>query len=92
MTYFPRLLCFKKNVIKIWFMYDLYNVTILCPVPGCGDTLTSPSGTITSPGHPTNYPHGANCTWYISVLPGNLIRLLFDSFNLEYHTNSLRAK
>ncbi|XP_054878715.1 cubilin isoform X1 [Poeciliopsis prolifica] len=56
-------------------------------IEGCGDTLTSPSGTITSPGHPTNYPHGANCTWYISVLPGNLIRLVFDSFNLEYHAN-----
>ncbi|XP_032366699.1 cubilin [Etheostoma spectabile] len=54
---------------------------------GCGDTLTSPSGTITSPGHPNNYPHGANCTWYISVAPGNLVRLSFDSFNLEYHTN-----
>uniref|UniRef100_A0A4W6DZH6 CUB domain-containing protein n=1 Tax=Lates calcarifer TaxID=8187 RepID=A0A4W6DZH6_LATCA len=53
----------------------------------CGDTLTSPSGTITSPGHPTNYPHGANCTWYISVTPGNLIRLSFESFNLEYHLN-----
>uniref|UniRef100_A0A3Q3MXM2 Cubilin n=1 Tax=Mastacembelus armatus TaxID=205130 RepID=A0A3Q3MXM2_9TELE len=54
---------------------------------GCGDTLTSPSGTITSPGHPTNYPHGASCTWYISVTPGNLIRLSFQSFNLEYHAN-----
>ncbi|XP_041670250.1 cubilin [Cheilinus undulatus] len=53
---------------------------------GCGDTLTSPSGTITSPGHPSHYPHGANCTWYINVEPGNLIRLTFDSFNLEYHT------
>ncbi|KAM4718445.1 cubilin [Anableps anableps] len=56
-------------------------------IEGCGDTLTSPSGTITSPGHPTNYPHGASCTWYISVLPGNLIRLTFDSFNLEYNDN-----
>ncbi|KAG7219563.1 hypothetical protein INR49_018990 [Caranx melampygus] len=54
---------------------------------GCGDTLTDPSGTITSPGHPTNYPHGARCTWYISVAPGNLVRLTFESFNLEYHTN-----
>ncbi|XP_047455679.1 cubilin [Mugil cephalus] len=54
---------------------------------GCGDTLTSPSGTITSPGHPNNYPHGASCTWYINVPPGNLIRLTFDSFNLEYHVN-----
>ncbi|KAK2886327.1 cubilin [Channa argus] len=54
---------------------------------GCGGTLTSPSGIITSPGHPTGYPHGANCTWYISVAPGNVIRLSFDSFNLEYHDN-----
>ncbi|XP_029134023.2 cubilin [Labrus bergylta] len=54
---------------------------------GCGDTLTSPSGVITSPGHPTQYPHGANCTWYINVTPGNIIRLTFDSFNLEYHSN-----
>ncbi|XP_028288640.1 cubilin [Parambassis ranga] len=56
-------------------------------IEGCGDTLTSPSGTITSPGHPNNYPHGANCTWYINVSPGNLIRLTFDSFNMEYHSN-----
>ncbi|KAM3593822.1 uncharacterized protein V6R79_022582 [Siganus canaliculatus] len=56
-------------------------------VQGCGDTLTSPSGTITSPGHPNNYPHGANCTWYISVTPGSLLRLTFETFNLEYHSN-----
>uniref|UniRef100_A0A672HTS6 Cubilin (intrinsic factor-cobalamin receptor) n=1 Tax=Salarias fasciatus TaxID=181472 RepID=A0A672HTS6_SALFA len=54
---------------------------------GCGDTLSSPTGTIVSPGHPNNYPHGANCTWYISVAPGNLIRLTFESFNLERHDN-----
>nr|XP_046226989.1 cubilin [Scatophagus argus] len=54
---------------------------------GCGDTLTSPSGTVTSPGHPNNYPHGANCTWHINVTPGNLVRLSFESFNLEYHAN-----
>uniref|UniRef100_A0A3B4F981 Cubilin n=1 Tax=Pundamilia nyererei TaxID=303518 RepID=A0A3B4F981_9CICH len=56
-------------------------------IEGCGDTLTGPSGTITSPGHPSSYPHGANCTWYINVSPGNLIRLTFESFNLEYHAN-----
>ncbi|KAK7881368.1 hypothetical protein WMY93_029777 [Mugilogobius chulae] len=49
--------------------------------------MTSPSGVIVSPGHPNTYPHGANCTWFISVDPGNLIRLSFDSFNLEYHSN-----
>uniref|UniRef100_A0A8C1I6Q0 Cubilin (intrinsic factor-cobalamin receptor) n=1 Tax=Cyprinus carpio TaxID=7962 RepID=A0A8C1I6Q0_CYPCA len=54
---------------------------------GCGETLTEPTGSFTSPGHPTEYPHGASCTWYISVEPGNLIRLSFTTFNLEYHTN-----
>uniref|UniRef100_A0A665V841 Cubilin n=1 Tax=Echeneis naucrates TaxID=173247 RepID=A0A665V841_ECHNA len=54
---------------------------------GCGDILTSATGIITSPSHPNNYPHGANCTWYINVSPGNLIQLTFESFNLEYHSN-----
>ncbi|MGH0144022.1 UNVERIFIED_CONTAM: hypothetical protein FKN15_047101, partial [Acipenser sinensis] len=54
---------------------------------GCGETLTGPTGTITSPGHPTNYPHGANCTWYISVVPGHIVRLTFTSFNMEFHHN-----
>lgn len=56
-------------------------------IEGCGATLSSPSGTITTPAHPTNYPHGANCTWYINVAPGNLVRLTFDTFNLEYHAS-----
>ncbi|XP_028815099.1 cubilin [Denticeps clupeoides] len=54
---------------------------------GCGDTLTEPSGTFNSPGHPSPYPHGTNCTWYISVAPGNIIRLSFITFNLEFHFN-----
>uniref|UniRef100_W5MX16 Cubilin n=1 Tax=Lepisosteus oculatus TaxID=7918 RepID=W5MX16_LEPOC len=56
---------------------------------GCGGTLTESSGTVTSPGHPTNYPHGANCTWYITAAPGHIIRLSFTSFNLEYHHECL---
>ncbi|KAL2085662.1 hypothetical protein ACEWY4_018982 [Coilia grayii] len=56
-------------------------------IEGCGDTLTASSGSFHSPGHPSSYPHGANCTWYISVPAGNLIRLSFTSFNLEYHQN-----
>ncbi|XP_030624670.1 LOW QUALITY PROTEIN: cubilin [Chanos chanos] len=58
-------------------------------IEGCGDTLTEPSGSFNSPGHPTSYPHGANCSWYISVPPGNIIRLSFTSFNLEFHHNCL---
>ncbi|XP_043916230.1 cubilin-like [Protopterus annectens] len=53
----------------------------------CGESLTEPQGSFSSPGHPTSYPHGTNCTWHISVQPGFVIRLTFNSFNLEFHTN-----
>lgn len=81
--------CFRP-VFKLWKLKLkslLISNLFFFHIPGCGDTLTSPSGTITSPGHPSSYPHGANCTWYINVSPGNLIRLTFVSFNLEYHAN-----
>ncbi|XP_067863171.1 cubilin [Heptranchias perlo] len=54
---------------------------------GCNELLTQREGTITSPGHPTDYPHGGKCIWYISVQPGYVIRLTFTSFNIEYHMN-----
>uniref|UniRef100_UPI00398F64EE cubilin n=1 Tax=Pristiophorus japonicus TaxID=55135 RepID=UPI00398F64EE len=54
---------------------------------GCGEVLTQSVGNITSPGHPTDYPHGGKCIWYISVQPGYVIRLTFTSFNIEYHMN-----
>ncbi|XP_068094350.1 cubilin [Hyperolius riggenbachi] len=49
---------------------------------GCGGTLTSPEGVLSSPDNPALYPHGLRCTWIISVPPGNLIRLSFNTFNL----------
>ncbi|XP_063777593.1 cubilin [Pseudophryne corroboree] len=60
-----------------------FSATYRSLIEGCGGTLTSPEGTITSPGYPSMYPHGTRCTWYISVQPGNLIRLTFTAFNLE---------
>ncbi|XP_019353396.2 cubilin [Alligator mississippiensis] len=56
----------------------------------CGEILTGPEGTITSPGHPSIYPHGIKCTWTISVQPGHLIHLTFTSFNLEFEYNCRR--
>ncbi|KAM8967664.1 cubilin [Pelodytes ibericus] len=53
-------------------------------IEGCGNTLTAPEGTITSPRYPEVYPHGVTCVWLISVPPGNIIRLSFTSFNLEF--------
>ncbi|MBZ3891922.1 Cubilin [Sciurus carolinensis] len=53
----------------------------------CGQVLTESTGIIKSPGHPSIYPSGVNCTWHILVQPGQLIRLMFDKFYLEFHYN-----
>ncbi|NXH11671.1 CUBN protein, partial [Bucco capensis] len=50
----------------------------------CGETLSAPEGTVTSPSHPDLYPHGIDCTWTITVQPGHLIRLTFTSFHLAF--------
>ncbi|XP_053569959.1 cubilin [Bombina bombina] len=51
---------------------------------GCGGTHTAPEGTIRSPGYPEAYPHGIDCTWVITVQPGNFIRLSFDFFHFQH--------
>lgn len=56
-------------------------------VTGCGQSLTDPTGTITSPGHPNTYPHGVNCTWFVRVEPGLVVRLTFHTFSIESHPN-----
>ncbi|KAE8596094.1 hypothetical protein XENTR_v10015965 [Xenopus tropicalis] len=61
-----------------------FSISYQSLIEGCGGTLTDTQGTITSPGYPAVYPHGIQCTWFISIPPGNLIRLTFDSFNLEH--------
>ncbi|KAL6069282.1 hypothetical protein STEG23_019741, partial [Scotinomys teguina] len=53
----------------------------------CGEVLTAARGVIKSPGFPNIYPSGVNCTWHIDVQQGQLIRLVFDSFYLDFHYN-----
>ena len=50
---------------------------------GCGGILTAAQGSLSSPGYPSQYPHGVNCTWYISVAEGLIVRLTFSAFALE---------
>eukprot|EP00058_Branchiostoma_floridae_P020365 XP_002605855.1 hypothetical protein BRAFLDRAFT_90826 [Branchiostoma floridae] len=51
--------------------------------PGCGLSLTSDSGTFTSPNYPADYPNYSNCTYKISVTPPKVVRLTFTDFNVE---------
>ncbi|KAJ7376418.1 hypothetical protein OS493_034695 [Desmophyllum pertusum] len=45
----------------------------------CSRYITSPTGSITSPGHPVNYPSNKDCTWIISSQV-----LLIKDFRFDY--------
>ncbi|XP_069479381.1 embryonic protein UVS.2-like [Ambystoma mexicanum] len=51
----------------------------------CGATLTSTSGTLTSPGYPGNYLASTDCTWIIIAPVRYKIYFTMTSFNLEGH-------
>ena len=53
----------------------------MCPflvAAPCGGHLTSPSGTILSPGWPGFYKDSLSCAWVIEAQPGYPIKITFD--------------
>ena len=54
---------------------------------GCGGRLSSPSGSIISPGYPAPYHHNAECNWEIHVAKGSQIKFVFLDVDLETSTN-----
>lgn len=52
-------------------------LSLLSPAP-CGGHLTSPSGTILSPGWPGFYKDSLSCAWVIEAQPGYPIKITFD--------------
>ncbi|XP_035667019.1 plasminogen-like [Branchiostoma floridae] len=55
----------------------------LCDIPCVCESLTTDTGTFTSPNYPDNYPENLNCRYEISVTPPKVIRLTFTYFELE---------
>ena len=54
--------------------------------PNCGYVhLTDPSGMITSPYWPNDYPSNTVCNWGIECGLGQYVELTFDAFDLETH-------
>lgn len=52
-------------------------------VNGCGGTLTTLSGEITSPNYPGTYQSNRDCTWRIIVPQGSHIQLTFQEIDIE---------
>uniref|UniRef100_A0A1I7XDD0 Tolloid-like protein 2 n=1 Tax=Heterorhabditis bacteriophora TaxID=37862 RepID=A0A1I7XDD0_HETBA len=57
-----------------------------CKEGGCFFEVNSPSGDITSPNYPNEYPKGQNCTWHFVTTPGHRLMLTFSSFQVEEHS------
>ncbi|KAL6039720.1 hypothetical protein STEG23_000332, partial [Scotinomys teguina] len=54
------------------------NVRISGVSSACGETpeqIRAPSGIITSPGWPSEYPAKINCSWLIRANPGEIITI-----------------
>jgi len=51
----------------------------------CGNTLTQPTGMITSPNYPSTYPHQRECEWTIIAPQGMQILLNVTDFAIERH-------
>ncbi|KAF5915220.1 hypothetical protein HPG69_011683 [Diceros bicornis minor] len=52
----------------------------------CGETpeqIRAPSGIITSPGWPSEYPAKINCSWFIRANPGEIITISFQDFDIQ---------
>ncbi|XP_067930809.1 cubilin-like [Watersipora subatra] len=82
------------NVIYMWFKTDRsvagqgFAFTWNSSTPICGEDIRNQSsGSIQSPGYPSNYPVNRTCVWTIRVPPGNNIALTFAHLALENHVN-----
>lgn len=49
----------------------------------CGGNYYTSAGVIKSPGYPDEYPSNKDCTWIITVPPGQQIMLNITDFDLE---------
>ena len=51
----------------------------------CSDCVCSTTGVITSPGFPGNYANDLVISWTIQVLSGQVIEIIFVSFDVEQY-------
>ncbi|XP_063299684.1 adhesion G-protein coupled receptor G6 isoform X5 [Pelobates fuscus] len=62
--------------------------SVLC-CSNCKVTLTSPSGSFTSPCYPNVYPNSQDCKWTIRAPTGFIIQVTFVDFEIEEAQNCM---
>lgn len=56
-------------------MIEQVNNSLCCCITDCGGVVTNPSGVITSPNYPQNYPQNQACIWKITAPEGYQIKV-----------------
>ncbi|KAJ3659671.1 hypothetical protein Zmor_011346 [Zophobas morio] len=83
----PPLITLKSNHAKIHFVSDNLitgnGFRLEWQIEGCGDILTRPNGTISSPNYPNAYPPSVECNWQIQADFGQHIEITFHKIELE---------
>ncbi|XP_048192174.1 deleted in malignant brain tumors 1 protein [Perognathus longimembris pacificus] len=82
-----------------WFSHNCghhEDASVICLDPGyetttqnysCGGFLSQPSGSLSSPFYPGNYPNNARCVWDIEVPSNYLVTVTFRDVQLERGCN-----
>ncbi|XP_037683717.1 CUB and sushi domain-containing protein 2 isoform X4 [Choloepus didactylus] len=78
--------CILKEGSVVW-----NSAVLRCEAP-CGGHLTSPSGTILSPGWPGFYKDALSCAWVVEAQPGYPIKITFDRFKTEVNYDTLEVR
>lgn len=94
-TNIPKLIPSHTNQISLYFKSDGtksksgFRIVWDSASTGCGGTLTSPEGSITSPQYPEPYNKNAWCVWKVSVSAGSVIQIVFADLDLEHHSSCI---
>ena len=67
------------------FDFSIFSIIFSFLSEICGKNITEPSGTLTSPYYPNDYPDNINCVWRIEVQDGLTgVVLTATHFSVEY--------
>ncbi|PVD35988.1 hypothetical protein C0Q70_02958 [Pomacea canaliculata] len=79
------LTCFS---VELFYMQMCICVHGLSVDKFCGGSLVIPTGIISSPSYPSNYPSNSNCTWNVRVTVGRTVNVQFNgTFNIPSTVN-----
>ncbi|XP_066158935.1 cubilin [Euwallacea fornicatus] len=92
-TKIPKTIPSHANKLYLKFNSDMsrtaagFMIEWTSATTGCGGTLMSSTGSITSPQYPEPYSKNAECIWNIFVNIGSKIKFIFSDLDLESQTN-----